>query len=81
MLKSKCLTALAQAKKSSEREEVALLQAKESDESAQAAALRANHAAIREEYMLELMTTLSQDMIGKLLGSPRAKFLVSYSDE
>ena len=45
MLKAQCLTALNQAKKSSEREEFALLQAKESDESAQAALLRANHAA------------------------------------
>ena len=73
-LKTQCLTALTQAKKSSEREENALLQAKESVESAQVAALRMSQAASREKYMLELMTTASQDIIGKFSESPRAGF-------
>ena len=74
-LKTQCLTALAQAKKSSDREGAALLQAKESAESAQAALLKSTQAANREGYMLELMTTASQDMIGKSRESPRAEFL------
>ena len=77
-LKTQCLSALAQAKKSSEREEAALVQARESVESAQIATLKLNQAAQREEYMLELMTTASQDMMGNFFESPRAETSSGY---
>ena len=64
-LKTQCLTAIAQSKKLSEREEAALLQAKESTEAAQVSALKLTQAMEREGYMLKLMTTASQDLIGK----------------
>ena len=80
-LKAQCLTAIVQAKKLSEREKATLLQAKESVESAQAALRKSTQAANREEYMLELMTTASQDMIGNSRESPRVGFLSRHADD
>ena len=61
VLKAQCLTAIAQSKKSSEREEAALLQTKESTEAAQIATAKLTQVVDRELYMLELMTTSSQE--------------------
>ena len=70
-LKTQCLAAIAQSKKSSEREETALLQAKEAIEAAQISAVKLTQAIDRELYMLELMTTASQDLIGEIFsGAP-----------
>ena len=69
-LKAQCLTAIAQSKNSSEHEEAALLQTKEATESAQIAAVKLTQAIDRESYILELMTTVSQDLIGRILREP-----------
>ena len=66
VLKAQCLTAIAQSKKLSDREEAARLQAKESTEAAQIATAKLTQAVDRELYMLELMTTASQELIGKI---------------
>ena len=76
VLKAQCLTAINQSKKSSDREEAARLRAKESTEAAQVATAKLTQAMDRESYMLEMMTTASQELIGKfLLGAPVPNFL------
>ena len=64
LLKKQAMTALDQARKSSEREQTALIQAQESAHLEQAATLKAARAAERENYMLELMIAASQNMAG-----------------
>ena len=66
VLKAQCLTAINQSKKLSDREEAARLQAKESTEAAQIATAKLTQAVDRELYILELMTTASQELIGKI---------------
>ena len=66
VLKAQCLTAIAQTKKLSDREEAARLQAKESDEAAHIATVKLTQAVDRELYLLELMTSSSQEMIGEI---------------
>ena len=76
VLKSQCLTALDQSKKSADRAEAARLQAKESIEAAQIATAKLTQAMDRESYMLEIMTTASLELIGRFLsGGPVPKFL------
>jgi hypothetical protein len=58
------MTALAQARKSSEREQAALLEAQKSDDLEQAATLEVTRVAERERYMIELMTTASHEVAG-----------------
>ena len=67
------MTALDQARKSSDREQTALLQAHESLKSEKAAAAKAIRSAERENYMLDLMTDASQDMAGALPFSLQTK--------
>ena len=64
VLKAQCLTAIAQSKKLSDREEAARLRAKESDEAAHIATAKLTQAVDRESYLLELMTSSSQELIG-----------------
>ena len=64
ILEKQVVTALDQAKNASEREKSALFQAKQATENEQTAVAKLSHAAGREEYLLELMTTASQDLIG-----------------
>ena len=64
LLKKQTVTALDQARKSSDREQTALLQAQESLKSEEAAIAKATRSAERENYMLDLMTDASQDMAG-----------------
>ena len=66
VLKAQCLTAIAQSKKLSDREETARLQAKESTEAAQIATAKLTQAIDRESYLLELMTSSSQELIGEI---------------
>jgi multidrug efflux pump subunit AcrA (membrane-fusion protein) len=66
LLKKQAMTALDQARKSSEREQAALLQAQDSANLEKAATLEATRATERENYMIELMTDASQDMAGTL---------------
>ena len=66
LLKKQAVTALDQARKSSDREQTALLQAHESLKSEEAATAKATRSAERENYMLDLMTDASQDMAGTL---------------
>ena len=81
VLKAQCLTAISQSKKSSDREEAARLQAKESTEAAQVATAKLTQAIDREAYMLEMMTTANQELIGKfLLGAPVPNFSDISSD-
>ena len=76
MLKKQAMTALDQAKKSSDRERAAILQAEQSAEFERSATLKLAQAGSREEYMLELMTTASQDVAGALLtGAPESRFM------
>ena len=72
ILKGKIVTALDQLKSASEHEESALLQAKQAAENEQMAVANLSHAAGREEYLLELMSTASEDMIGKPRGAPES---------
>jgi arginine deiminase len=67
LLKKQAVTALDQARKSSDRKQTALLQAQESLKSEKTAAAKAIRSAERENYMLDLMTDSSQDMAGALL--------------
>jgi hypothetical protein len=60
------MTALDQARRSSDREHAALLQAQESLRSKYVATAQATHSAEPENYMLDLMTDASQDMAGAL---------------
>ncbi len=66
LLKKQAMNALDQARKSSDREQAALLQAQTSANLEKTATLKATRAAERENYMLELMTTASQDVAGTL---------------
>ena len=70
ILKNQIVTALDQLKSASEREESALLQAKQAAENEQTAVANLSEAAGREEYLLELMSTAGEDMIGKPRGAP-----------
>jgi hypothetical protein len=64
LLKKQAMTTLDQERKSSECEQAALLQAQESANLEQAATLEATRAVEHESYMIELMTTTSQDVVG-----------------
>ena len=73
MLKAQCLTAIAQTKKLSDREKAARKRAIESDEVAHTATATLTQAVERETYLLELMTSSSQELISEVLAdSPRA---------
>ena len=77
ILKAQCLAAIAQTKKLSDREEAARLRAIKSDEAAHTATAKLTQAVKRETYMLELMTSSSQELIGEILvDSPRAEFFL-----
>ena len=78
LLKKQTMTALDQARKSSDREQTALLQAHESLKLEGAATAKATCSAERENYILDLMTDASQDMAGTLPFSLQTKlpFLV-----
>ena len=65
-MKKQTMTALEQARKSSDREQSALRQAQESLELEKTATSNAARSAQRENYMLDLMTDGSQDMAGTL---------------
>ena len=65
-LKAQCLAAVAQSKKLSDREEASRKRAAESDEAARAATARLTQAAERETYLLELMTSSSQELTGEV---------------
>jgi len=69
ILKNQIVTALDQLKSASEREESALLQAKQAAENEQTAVANLSEAAGREEYLLELMSTAGEEMIGKPRGA------------
>ena len=71
-LKAQCLAAIAQSKKLSDREEASRKRAVESDEAARAATAKLTQAAKRETYLLELMTSSSQELTGEdFVVSPR----------
>ena len=75
LLKVQCLAAIAQSKKLSDREEASRKRAAESDEAARAATAKLTQATERETYLLELMTSSSQELTGEvLLISPEANF-------
>jgi hypothetical protein len=57
------MTALEQSRKSSDREQTALHQAQESLEQKEAATTNATRSAQRKNYMLDLMTSKSSDMV------------------
>ena len=78
VLKAQCLTAINQSKKSSDREGVAHLQARESTEAAQIATAKLTQAMDRELYMLEIMTTASQELIGKIVREPPCRIFRIY---
>lgn len=78
ILKKQVVTALDQAKSASEREKSALLQAKQATENEQTAVAKLSHAAGREEYLLELMTTASQDVIGNFHKEPPSRCLCNF---
>jgi hypothetical protein len=63
-MKKQTMTALEQARKSSDREQTALRQAQESLEPGKTATSNAARSIQRENYMLDLMTDASQDMAG-----------------
>jgi hypothetical protein len=65
LLKKQAVTALDQARKSSDREQAALLQTQEARDLEKAATLSATRSAERESYMLDLMTDASLDMAGE----------------
>ena len=69
-MKKQTMTALEQARKSSDREQAALLRAQESLESEETANAKATRSAERENYMLDLMSDASQDMAGTILFPP-----------
>lgn len=64
MLKNQAMIALDQGRKSLEREKLASLEAQKSANLEQIATAEATRAAEREQYMIELMTTASQDVAG-----------------
>lgn len=61
------MTALDQARKSSDRDQAAVLRAQEFLKSEEAAIAKATRSAERENYMLDLMIDASQDMAGTIL--------------
>ena len=65
LLKAQCLAAIAQSKKLSDREEASRKRAAESDEVAGAATAKLTQAIEREAYLLELMTSSSQELTGE----------------
>ena len=67
VLKAQCLAAVAQTKKLSDREEASLKRAAKSDEVAGAATAKLTQAIERETYLLELITSSSQELIGEFL--------------
>jgi hypothetical protein len=67
LLNKKVVTALDQARKSSDREQAALFQAPEARNLEKATTLRDTCSAERESYMLDFMTDASQDMTGEPL--------------
>jgi hypothetical protein len=69
-MKKQTMTALEQARKSSDREQAALLRVQESLESEKTVNAKATRSAERENYMLDLMTDASQDMAGTILFPP-----------
>ena len=74
-LKAQCLAAIAQSKKLSDREETSRKRAAEFDEVARTATAKLTQAAERETYMLELMSSSSQELTGEILSTaPRAIF-------
>ena len=74
-LKAQCLAAIAQTKKLSDREEASRKRAIQSDEAAHTATAKLTQAVKRETYLLELMTSSSQELIGEIfVDSPRAEF-------
>ena len=75
VLKAQCLAAIAQTKKLSDREETSRKRAAESDEAAHVATAKLTQAVERETYLLELMTSSSQELVGEIfVESPRAEF-------
>jgi hypothetical protein len=79
ILKAQCLAAIAQTKKLSDREEASRKRAIESDEVAHTATAKWTQAVERETYLLELMTSSSQELIGKgFVDSPRAEFCCGF---
>ena len=75
ILKAQCLVAIAQTKKLSDQEEASRKRAIESDEAAHTATTKLTQAVERETYLLELMTSSSQELIGEIfVDSPRVKF-------
>ena len=65
-MKKQALVIMEQSQKSSEREKIALQQAQEALALKEAAVAEAAQATSREDYMLELMTDASLDMVGML---------------
>ena len=75
ILKAQCLAAIAQTKKLSDREEASCKRAAESDEAAHTATAKLTQSVERETYLLELMTSSSQELIDEIfVDSPRAEF-------
>ena len=75
-LKAQCLAAIAQSKKLSDREEASRTRAAESDEVAGTATAKLTQAMEREAYLLELMTSSSQELTGEFLSTTsRGRFL------
>ena len=76
LLKAQCLAAIAQSKKLSDREEASRKRAAESDEVAGTATAKLTQAMEREAYLLELMTSSSQELTGEFLSTTsRGRFL------
>ena len=74
VLKAQCVAAIAQTKKLSDREEASQKRAAKSDEVAGAATAKLAQANERETYLLELITSSSQELIGEFFSkSPRAE--------
>ena len=79
ILKAQCLAAIAQTKKLSDREEASRKRAIESDEAAHTATTKLTQAAERETYLLELMSSSSQELIGEVfVDSSRAEFFCDF---
>jgi hypothetical protein len=66
-MKKQAVTVMDQSRKSSEHEKAALRQAQEALELKESAVADAFRATKREDYMLDLMTEASQDMVGVVL--------------
>ena len=79
MLKAQCLAAIAQTKKLSDREETLKKRAAKSDEVAGGATAKLTQAIEREAYLLELMTSSSQELIGEFLSrAPELNFPLTF---